>query len=173
MSDPIVVNLSRLITSVKVLDDYPASVDGEQVDSPKDPSPDLEAQKAMFTQVCQTLNSAAVKLNEFYDKVLVEHTEEIAKLSVEIARKILAQKVENGDYEIESIIKEALKNAPSRHDVVVHLNPEDHARCWKGLQQEQDEKEGVFAGVKFVSNPNIYEFHPEPTNLFRLGISLS
>jgi flagellar biosynthesis/type III secretory pathway protein FliH len=159
MSDPIVISLSRPITSVTVLDDCPASVGGEQadyrVDSPKDPSPDLEAQKAMFTQACQTLNGAAAKLNEFYDKVLVEHREEIAKLSVEIARKILVQKVENGDYEIESIIKEALKNAPSRHDVVVHLNPEDHARCRKGLRQEQDEKDSAFAGVKFVSNPNI------------------
>jgi len=91
-------------------------------------------------------------LNEFYDKVFVEHKEEIAKLSVEIARKILMQKVEDGDYEIESIVKEALKNAPTHQDLVVHLNPEDLAECQK-VQKEEPESD--LAGVKFVSDPKI------------------
>jgi flagellar biosynthesis/type III secretory pathway protein FliH len=109
----------------------------------------------MFSQACQALNSAVAKLNEFYDKVFTEHREDIAKLSVNIARKILMQKVDNGDYEIESIVKEALKSAPSRHDIIVHLNPEDHAQCCKALKQEQGQQDGVFVDIQFVSDWSI------------------
>ncbi len=113
---------------------------------------DLETQKAVFLQACQTLDGVVAKLNQFCERIFVEQREEIARLSVEIARKILVQKVENGDYEIESIVKETLKNTPSRQDVVVHLNPEDLAQCQKA---QQDKPGGTFADVKFVSDANI------------------
>jgi flagellar biosynthesis/type III secretory pathway protein FliH len=112
----------------------------------------LEAQKAVYSQACQTLNGVIARLNQFCDKLYVEHREEIARLSVEIARKILMQKVENGDYEIESIIKEALKNVPGSQDVIVHLNPEDLEKCQKA---QRDEPGGVLAGIKLIPDPNI------------------
>jgi flagellar biosynthesis/type III secretory pathway protein FliH len=92
------------------------------------------------------------RLNQFCDKLYVEHREEIARLSVEIARKILMQKVENGDYEIESIIKEALNNTPGGQDVVVHLNPEDIEKCRKA---QKDEPGGVLAGIKLMPDSSI------------------
>lgn len=157
MSHQTTVHLTRPIISVKILEDCPGSVGGEtadfQADTLKISLADLEAQEVMFSQACQTLNDAATKLNEFYDKIIIEHREGVAKLSVEIARKILARKVENGDYEIESIVNEAFKNTPARHDVIVHLNPEDHARCQKALQE--DEQNSAFVGIKFVSDPKI------------------
>ena len=157
MSDFITVRLSRPITSLHVLDDCPASVGEGQADVRSEPvpkpSPDVEAQKAMLSQTCQALDSAVAKLNEFYDQLLVEHKEEIARLSVEIARRILVQKVENGDYEIQSIIKEVLQNAPSRHDVIVHLNPDDFAQCQKALHQE--EQDGAFDGIQFVCDGSV------------------
>ena len=91
-------------------------------------------------------------LNQFCDKMYAGHREEIARLSVEIARKILMQKVENGDYEIESIIKEALSKAPGGQDVIVHLNPEDIEKCQKA---QQDQSGGVLAGIKLIPDPNI------------------
>lgn len=159
MSNSVTLNLSRPVASVRVLDDCSTSVRTEsadfQVGAEEVSSPDVDAQKVMFSQACQALQSAAARLNEFYDTAFVGHREEIAKLSVEIARRILMQKVENGDYQIESIVKEAIKNAPTHCDVVVHLNPEDHAQYREALQQEQDEQDEAFAGVKLVSNPNI------------------
>jgi len=112
----------------------------------------LEVQKAGVSQVYQALKGLVDKLTQFYDRLFAEHREEIAKLSVEIARKILMQKVEEGDYEIESIVKEALKNAPTRQDVVVHLNPEDLVQYQK---LQQDAGGGALAGIKFVSDPDI------------------
>ena len=161
MSQTLTVNLNKPIISAKVLDDY-AERDGIQLSGPEIEDSeadtvqilkqDLDAQKAVFSQACQTLNGVITRLNQFCDKIYAEHGEEIARLSVEIARKILMQKVENGDYEIESIIKEALKNAPSSRDVIVHLNPEDLEKCRKA---QQDEPGGVLAGIKLMPDPNI------------------
>ncbi len=61
-------------------------------------------------------------------------------------------KVENGDYEIESIVKEALENAPDRHDVVVHLHPDDVEQCQRA---QQNDPGSALVGVTFVSDSNI------------------
>jgi len=161
MSRALTIHLERPVVSAKILDNYPDGIGTERsergrvnrgADTEQIRIQDLEAQKAVFSQACQTLDGVVAKLNQFYDKMFVEHREEIAKLSVEIARKILVRKVENGDYEIESIVKEALKNAPTRQDVVVHLNPQDLVHCQK---TQQDGPGGDLVGVKFVSDPNI------------------
>jgi len=161
MSRALTIHLERPVVSAKILDNYPDGIGTERsergrvnpgADTEQIRIQDLEAQKAVFSQACQTLDGVVAKLNQFYDKMFVEHREEIAKLSVEIARKILVRKVENGDYEIESIVKEALKNAPTRQDVVVHLNPQDLVHCQKA---QQDGQGGDLVGVKFVSDPNI------------------
>ena len=161
MSQTLTVNLNKPITSAKFLDDYAGSeaiqsscpdIEESDADTAHILKQDLEAQKAVFSQACQILNGVISRLNKFCDKLYVEHREEIARLSVEIARKILMQKVENGDYEIESIVKEALNNAPSNQDIVVHLNPEDVEKCQKA---QQDEPGGVLAGIKLIPDTNI------------------
>jgi len=152
MSRTLTVHLEKPITSVRILDNCRDGIGAELSGRGGVISGTLDAQKAAFSQACQTLNGVVAKLNEFYDKMLAGHEEQIAKLSVEIARKILMQKVENGDYEIESIVKEALKNAPTRQDVVVHLNPQDLVQCQKAQQAEPS---GELAGIKFVSDLNI------------------
>ncbi len=151
MSGTIAVNLVKPIASAAILDGC------GQAGSPANAGQaglDLESgpQKVKFSQLCQALESLVAKLNHFCEQVFAEHREEIAKLSVEIARKILVQKVIEGDYEIESIVNESLKNAPTHHDVVVHLNPEDLTQCRK---LQQDNASGTLAGLKFIADPNI------------------
>ncbi|MHC4204155.1 MAG: FliH/SctL family protein [Planctomycetota bacterium] len=161
MSQTLTVNLNKPIASARFLDDH---VQGDNIQSPSPDieesgagatqiqNKDLEAQKAVFSQACQTLNGVIAKLNQFCEKLYAGHREEIARLSVEIARKILMQKVENGDYEMESVIKEALKNAPGSQDVIVHLNPEDIEKCRKA---QKDRPGNVLAGIKLIPDPNI------------------
>ena len=100
----------------------------------------------------RALNSAALKLENIYEKAIAKHSEEIANLSIEIARKILMYKIESKDYEIVSIIKEALNNSPSQHEVTVFLNPDDYAQCVK-LQEK--ESQGILAGIKLAPDSNI------------------
>jgi len=161
MSASLTIRIDRPIVSAEVLDGYLGAA-GQSTDrGPADSgvktrplaTPDSLSLKTAFSQACQVLNQVAAKLQESCADVFARHREEIAKLSVEIARKILMQKVEQGDYEIESIVKEALLHAPSRQDVVVRLNPEDLAQCLKA--QQQDEQGGVLAGVQLVADPSI------------------
>lgn len=160
MPQTLKVQLEKPIVSVKIADNtslpsaerHPAGCDsGMEVDE-RIKTQDLQAQKTIFSQTCRTLKTLTDKLNQFYDKLFAGHKEEIARLSVEIARKILARQVQDGDYEIESIVEEALSNAPTRQDVVVHLNPEDLILCQKA---QRDESNDVLAGIKLISDPNI------------------
>lgn len=161
MSASLTIRIDRPIASAEVLDGYAdgagdAPSHGDAANSsPKAgyaATPDSEFQKTALSQACLALNKAAAKLQESCDEVFARHREEIARLSVEIARKILMQKVENGDYKIESIVKEALVNVPSRQDVVVRLNPEDLAQC---LKAQQDAPGGELASVQLVADPGI------------------
>ncbi len=174
MSAPLKINLSKPVTSVKILENnkVPSDQDSlpgrtgaepnshEHTDSARLSSPksgqisekELESQKSDFLQACQTLNNVTDKLNQFCTQLFSEHKKEVAGLSVEIARKILVQKVENGDYKIESIVQEALNNVPTRQDIIVHLNPDDFASCQKA---QQDEPVGIFNGIKLVPDPKI------------------
>lgn len=160
MSASLTVCIDKPIVSAELLDGYPDVGDQSADRGPADSgvktrplaTPDLPSQKNAFSQACQVLNQAAAKLQESCAEVFARHREEIARLSVEIARKILMQKVKQGDYEIESIVTEALLHAPSRQDVVVRLNPEDFAQC---LKAQQDEQGGALAGVQLVADPGI------------------
>ena len=162
MSQAVALYLDKPIVSAELLDGYPQSAGGlspacDRADSSASAQPAVpggsDARKMAFSQACQTLNGVTAKLNESLTGIFSEHREEIARLSVEIARKILTQKVNDGDYEIESIVKEALGHTPSRQDLVVHLNPDDLAQCRKA--QQQDEQGGALAGIQFVPDANI------------------
>jgi len=148
------INLAGPIESLKVIQtptfviDMPEEASG---DYEQDALAGLERQKQQYAEVIKTLETAAAKMHTVYEKMIVEHRQAIAKLAVEIARKILAQKVKDGDYQIETIIQEALNNSPTRQDVVIRLNPQDLNRC----QQMQQQGEAAVAGVKFIADPGI------------------
>jgi flagellar biosynthesis/type III secretory pathway protein FliH len=116
----------------------------------------LEVQKQEYVKAMQTLDAITEMLQFVYEKSVIEYRQHIAKLAVEIARKILVQKVKEGDYQIESIVAEALKNAPTRQEIVIRLNPNDLAR-YQQLQQDTKGQAGVALpdGVKFVADPSI------------------
>jgi flagellar biosynthesis/type III secretory pathway protein FliH len=156
MAGTFAVNLAKPIKSVRILNDYPGGVTGAMNPSADTEQlkliEDLKAQKSLYSEVCRTLQDLTSKLNQFYNEVFASHKEEIARLSVEIARKILMRKVEDGDYEIETIVREAIKSAPTQQDLVVHLNPHDLAACQKA---QQDDDSGTLAGIKFVADHSI------------------
>ena len=154
------INLVKPIKSVRILHGYQSSEDPSFSDSMNLTAnteqiklmEGLKAQKKLYAEAYKTLQSIITKLNQLYDGIFAEHKKEIAELSVEIARKILTQKITDGDYEIESIVKEALKNAPTHQDLVVYLNPHDLAAYQK---TQHDGADGILAGIKFVADQNI------------------
>lgn len=165
-----VIILSKPIISAKIQNTCPASVEsgrqlnggGAELISHTHLSPDsdvkvainhdLKSQKDDVSSVCNVLNKIAEKLNKCCKNIFTQHKEEIARLSVEISRKILVQKIEDGDYKIETIVKEALKSVPTHQDIEVHLNPKDLELC---KQAFQNEKNCTLSGIKLIPDPGI------------------
>ena len=168
MPETFAINLDKPVKSATIVEDHPESIFPSSLNGAQAPfggkaasaaqmdqlrlTQDLERQNAQIADLRRTLDKLVAELKRFYEQALAEHTEQIPKLAVEIAGKILMQKVQKGDYKIESILKEALKAAPTYKDIVVHLNPEDLAQC-QALQQT--DPDSAFADIKFISDSSV------------------
>lgn len=145
MTQIVTIQVKEPISSAKLFDE-PADA---HVMKPGD---SLEAEKSALASVCRALQEAVDQVNRSREELFEKYKEQIVKLSVEIAGRILAQKTEKGDYEIESIVQEALSSAPCRQDLVVRLNPDDLAGFQKAQQGRADSDLGE---VRFVADSGV------------------
>ena len=150
MAEPVTVDIAVPIASVDTIDDSDgAAVSGDEVVVNPEA---VQSEREGLIRAGKSLEAAAGKLQQFQEEIFSSHKEQIARLSVEIAGKILQKEIGDGKYDIGKIIQEALKVAPSQQDVVVRLNSEDLERYEKGI----DEKSGDgLATVKLVADANI------------------
>ena len=112
----------------------------------------LDAEREQLTGICKTLDEAAAQMKQFHKELFSVHGEQIAKLSIEIAEKILLHEIGEGRYEIEKIIQEALKNAPSQNNVVVKLNQGDIELYQKTVKETGKD---VLANIELVADANV------------------
>ena len=153
------IHLAGPINTVSIINDYcgqEVPEVQETISQPVSAGPaastaDLELHQQRYHEMSLMLQEVVGKLSQLYDDVFAGHHEAIARLSVEIARKVLMQNVSEGDYEIEAIIREALKSAPESSGMVVRLNPQDLADFQK--QQEQDDT--TLSGIELVADATI------------------
>lgn len=113
---------------------------------------ELDQQKARFDQLCRTVGAVAGNLDKLYHNTLAENRADIARLSIEIARRILRRQVALGNYDIQAIIEEVLQHVPTRQDLVIFLNPEDLSAC---RQRQQEDPEGPFTGLEFAADGSV------------------
>jgi flagellar biosynthesis/type III secretory pathway protein FliH len=157
MSDMPTIKLQRPIGSISIVEGRSAVMEPFAIEPVSERNIEaemqacLETQKLQYGKAMEAIEAAAKKLQFVYERMIVEHRQAIAKLSIEIARKILSQKIKEGDYQIESIVQEVLNNAPARQNIVVRLNPQDLAKC----QQLQKDDNNMLASVKLVADPGI------------------
>ena len=150
MAEPVTVDIAAPIVSVDTVDES-GSATGSAVGGTVSPEA-VQAERERLMLVCKALEEAAVKLQQFQEEIFSSHKEQIARLSVEIAGKILQKDIADGKYDIGKIIQEALKVAPAQQDVVVRLNADDLERYEKGI----DEKSGNgLSNAKLVADANI------------------
>jgi flagellar biosynthesis/type III secretory pathway protein FliH len=116
------------------------------------PGNGAESAAAEINRLCQVLRQMAEDINIFYEKNISEHREAIARLSVEIARRILVKNINERDYKIEDIVKEALKSVPVRKNIVICVNPQDYTQFQK-LRTEGSEN--ILEGIELVSDATI------------------
>jgi flagellar assembly protein FliH len=154
MPDMPTVKLPRTIGTINIVETESAVMDlpalEEDIEIGLDNNKETQKSQPRHEKAFEALEAAAQKMQLVYERMIVEHRKAIAKLSIEIARKILVQKVKDGDYQIESIIQEALNNAPARQNIVVRLNPQDLAKC-----QQMQQGNGIIESVKLVADTAI------------------
>jgi len=105
-----------------------------------------------LAQSCRLVKDIAEKLNNVYEETIARNRSDIARLAVEIARKILMRETDSGHYAMQAVVEEALKCAPTRQNIVVRVNPQDLPSCQR-LQQE--DPNGPLASLEFVADWSI------------------
>ena len=150
MAEPVTVDIATPIASVDAVDDIGGSAvsGGEEAVTPEG----VQSEREGLIRAGKSLEAAAARLQQFQEEIFSSHKEQIARLSVEIAGKILQKELGDGKYDIVKIIQEALKVAPAQQGVVVRLNSGDLERYEKGI----DEKSGDGLGnAKLVADASI------------------
>jgi flagellar assembly protein FliH len=113
----------------------------------------IQAELGEIRTAMRSLVAAQAKFQSLQEQFCQEAEQQLIGLSMEIARKVLMQEIKAGRYEVAPIVREALSRLPSRMDAVVHLHPDDLARCELASQGGES---SVIEGVKFVSDPGIH-----------------
>ena len=151
MTTMLTVNLDRPVVSATLLGGSTAEgVAGQAVDPTV--LAKLNAQIECYKDLCDTLQGAVSRVNQFCEDLVAGHSEaNHARLSTEIARKVIMRNINDGDYQIETIVAETLKNAPGVDDVVIRLNPQDLTEC----QNLQQDTASSLAGVELLADPGI------------------
>jgi flagellar assembly protein FliH len=85
----------------------------------------LARQSQQVDSLCKVLQQAAETLQRNTAELFFSHKEQIVRLSVKIAAKILAKNVQEQNYEIEKIISQALQTVPVSKQITIRLNPDD------------------------------------------------
>lgn len=160
MSETLSLNFSMPILSVQVSPDAKAGAErsGGASDAEvneyikQQAAVNLEQKKDEMTHVLAAMDKAAGEVKQAHEKAFSEYPGQIAKLSVEIAKRILSQSVDRGDYDIEEIIKKTLTVAPTSDNCVVKLNPVDMQKAQELLGEKPD---SIAANIRFISDEGI------------------
>ena len=111
----------------------------------------LQAQRAELASARAALVSGLKQVAELRDSVIKAAEQQIVQLAIDVARKVLMQEIQAGRYEIDPIVQAALAQVTSWQEVVVHLNPEDFARCRQAQESSRDDS----SGVRFAADPAV------------------
>lgn len=98
--------------------------------------PEAESQKVR--QAIRALEQATEEIQNVGRELLASHREQLVRLSIEIAAKVLAKDIHERNYEIEKILSQALEEVPQGKPVTVKLNPEDLKTCQQTLAQQTE-----------------------------------
>ncbi|HPS54385.1 MAG TPA: FliH/SctL family protein [Sedimentisphaerales bacterium] len=154
MPETISISLTGPLSSIELLDTFTNNIslnENTQTDGLETSINDeLRAEKERVSQFCLTIENITKKLTNLYETSISEHKQQIAQLCVEIAGKILIQKIDEGDYKIENIVQEVLNSSPGGKEIKIYLNPTDYQHCQK-IQKE----ENIFTSINFVSDPEV------------------
>ena len=157
MPPTLTVNISTPIHSINIVDDIPeiASFSSEtSTEFATEVMPVAESfdHSSYFSNINTALEQTICEFQTLRNEVFSSHAEQIAKLSVQIARRILQKDIEDKKYDIENILEKVLKTVPSHQDIVIHLNPEDLAQYNDAIG---DDKPIFLSHAKMIGDPSV------------------
>jgi len=125
----------------------------EQDTDPAAPAAETQTRDTQeMDRLCNILQQAAEKLERYTEELLLSHKEQIVRLSIEIASKILAKDRNEQNYDIEKIVLQALQKVPASKQVTIRLNPND----LKTMQQLTDANRFTTPeGVRFTDDASV------------------
>jgi flagellar biosynthesis/type III secretory pathway protein FliH len=81
--------------------------------------------KNKLESLCQAVNLAAKETESYGKRLFAAHREQIIRLAIQIASRILVRDVEQGQYQIERILTEAIATTPGGSILEIRMNPDD------------------------------------------------
>ena len=121
MQPSVLLKVTTPIRSIQLLDEQKL----KETTRSKAAAAEMEQTQRQLAGACEALNKAAAELDELRTTLFSSHRENLVRLSLEIAAKILAKNVADGHYEIEKIVLDTLQSAPPAKKMTIRLNPDD------------------------------------------------
>jgi len=150
MTDDLEMQFSRPLMTVEAVDPEQLDLRRESVQHQVDKRIDDELVE--FRLAREALVKAQAKFHDLQAQFCREAEQQLLGLSMEIARKVLMQEIQAGRHEVDPIVREALSRLPTRMDAVVHLHPDDLARCELA---SKDEESPDAEDVSFVADSGV------------------
>jgi flagellar biosynthesis/type III secretory pathway protein FliH len=121
--EPLRIQLTTPIGSVRVL----SPKDIERTAQQAGQAEALRQEKEKAASLCAALQNAVAQVEQLSKDIFVSHREQIVRLSLEIAARILAKDIHQRQYDIETIILNALQTIPAAQRITLRLHPDDLA----------------------------------------------
>jgi flagellar assembly protein FliH len=79
-----------------------------------------------LANVFKALREAMEELSGLHDQVLRESEEDLLKLAIMVARKVIHQEIATDRLILAKVVSAAIGSASERDEIVIRLNPDDH-----------------------------------------------
>ena len=113
---------------------------------------DLKNQCERLRRICDAMEAASDALTRFCNDTICSQAECVARLSVQIAERILSREIAAGNYDIRRIVADALKEVPAQQNVLVRLHPED---CEQYKRMVENGSIKTITGVRLIADETV------------------
>lgn len=156
MTPQVTIRLAAPIRTAKVAvpDAAPAPLAHRQVMLGEEHLARLEAERQNLAQARRALEGAARDVLLAKEAFVREAEPALVDLAFRIASRVLAVEVDAGRYRIEPIVHEILHRVPARHNVTLHLHPEDVAQ-WQASARADAGAADALAGARIAPDGHV------------------
>lgn len=129
---PVKLQIPMAVGSVRILDSKSVVSAPPVLDSRE-----TAEMKKKFSLLCEALHKSVEQIDRYGQNLFAIHRDKIVHLAIQIAARILAREIEDGQYNMEDILVKAIEHAPLGQPMDIRLNPEDLKTCETWLKDQQ------------------------------------